>query len=128
MSYSFIITADRNSAFAKFLRSKNLSFTDKFLNFVFESKEYDTLEECERDFSRNMQKLCIFEESNADIKYTLVGKSNDEYTQGAYDKQQSQDIWDRSMLYKFYVAEIESLKRSILKYKVFGHVKVANSE
>ena len=63
-----------------------------------------------------------------DIKYTLVGKSNSEYKQNAYDEQQSQDIWDTTMLYKFYVAEVASLKHAILKYKVFGHVKVSSSD
>lgn len=128
MNYSFIITADKNSAFAKFLYSKNLLCAKNFLDIVFESKEYDTLEECEKDFSMNMQKLCIFEESKSDIKYTLVGKSNTEQKQIAYDEQQSQDIWDRSMLYKFYVAEIDSLKRAVLKFKVFGHVKAINPD
>ncbi len=128
MSYSFIITADRNSAFAKFLYSKNLSCAGTFLDLVFESKEYDNLEECELDFSINMQKLCIFEESKMDVKYTLVSRSNSEHKKIDYDKQQSQDIWDRSMLYKFYVAEVESLKRAVIKYKVFGHVKVNSSD
>lgn len=88
---------------------------------LIESAQYETLEECQDNFSAVMGEVCEGESSANDAanQHAIVIRPNDE-------KADVQQRMDPSILCCYFVANVNALKQSFVKYNVFGCIKMVS--
>ena len=115
--YNFRYSAKigNNSAFSQTDRMKYLF--PFFAQMEIKSNTFDSSKKCEEELAKLLVTLVQKEHKITEKNYVLIKKLNP-----AYDSESKEEAWDKRIIYRFFTADSEKLKESVLDYPFFGEI------